>query len=124
MGVLRCTGIVEQVQEPQPSHCVAEESLACVRPRGPGRMSPAGQGPLLDCRLDPGHVDSFVFAQVEKTNQAGLMSHDRAQRLPPDARLCAMHEIAQPFLNERRGVVVGYGSATGKELLEHRRVSL
>ena len=80
MGVLRRVGFLEQVQEAQPSHCVADESLACIRPRGPAGTTPAGQRPLPGRSLDPSHVDTLAFPQIEKTNQVGLMRRDHAQR--------------------------------------------
>ena len=37
--------------------------------------------------LDPSHVDTLAFPQIEKTNQVGLMRRDHAQRAPSGTRL-------------------------------------
>ena len=43
---------------------------------------------------------------------------------PPGALLCAIHEIAKPFVMQRRGVIARDDAATGEEILEPDRVSL
>ena len=87
-------------------------------------MTPAGRRPLPGRGLDPGHADALAFAQIQQTNQIGLMSRDRAQRASPGARLGTMHEITQPLLQERCVVMPRYGRATVEEFLERDRVSL
>ena len=123
MSVSRLAGAFEQVDEAQPSHCVADESLTCLGRRGLAASAPTGQRPLLGRGLDAGHVHAIAFAQIEQVDQIDLMSGDRSQRLRPNAHLFAMHEIAKALIEERRSAVPLENCAAGEQVLEHDRVS-
>ena len=101
VSVSGLAGFFEQVDEAQPSHGVADESLACLGQRGLAASAPTGQRPLLGRGLDAGHVHTAAFAQIEKVDQIDLMSGDRSQRLRSNAHLFAMHEIAKALFEER-----------------------
>ena len=125
VGMLRFAGFFEQADEAQPSYCVAEESLTCLRQRGPAAPTPAGQRPLPGRGLDLGHIHSIAFVQIEKMNQAGLMNRNLAQCGRPSPILRTMSEVvAQPFLKQRCGVILGYRAAVDEQILEHDRISL
>ena len=124
VGVLRFARFLEPIHEAQPTHRVAEESLTGLWIRRPVTSASVGQRPLLGRGLDQGHAHPTAFAQIEKTNEIGLMSRDRAQRAPTNPLLRAMPKVAQPFLKQRRGTIVGDGPGVDKQILEHDRISL
>jgi len=124
VSVSRSARFIEQLDEAQPSHCVADESLACFGQRALAATASAWQRPLLGRGLDAGYVYAVACPQIEKLDQIDLMSRNHAQRAPSGARLCAMHEIATSFLEERRSAVPVEDCAAGEEILEHDHISL
>ena len=124
VSVSGLAGFFEQVDEAQPSYGVADESVTCLGQRRLAASAPTGQRPLLGGGLDAGPVHTIAFAQIEKVDQIDLMSRNHAQRAPSGARLCAMHEIATSFLEERRSAIPAEDCAAGEEILEHGHISL
>ena len=123
VSVSGLAGFFEQIDEAQPSYCVADESLTCLGQRGLAASAPTGQRPLLGGGLDAGPVHTIAFVQIEKVDQIDLMSGDRSQRLRSNAHLFAMHEIAKALFEERRSAVPLENCTAGEEILEHDRVS-
>ena len=90
VGVLRLARFFELIHEAQPSHCVAQESLTSLWICGQAASTPTGKRPLPGDGLELGYAYLIAFAQIEKTNQAGLMNRNLAQCGRPGPRLCAV----------------------------------
>ena len=116
--------IFQHVHETQPACRVAEESLMCLRQRGSPGPTSTGKRPLAGRSLDPGHAHLIAFVQIEKLNKAGLMSRDVAQCGWPGSCFCAMPEVTQAFVKQRRGAIAGYRASVDEKVLEHGHVSL